>query len=126
MRVMLAAVCFFLSGGIAGAQVSSPADPDKSSQSTGRTVTPEEKGQLQPQGWTGPIEHINLVYYCRPAAGLTSLRTDDPTMRWLGTAAIETNLPVAPDVETMPAALADDVRALALDALRVAAEAHSS
>ena len=23
---------------------------------TGRTTAPEDKGQLQPQGWTGPIE----------------------------------------------------------------------
>jgi hypothetical protein len=29
--------------------------PDKSEYSTGRTGTPETKGQLQPQGWTGPI-----------------------------------------------------------------------
>jgi hypothetical protein len=28
---------------------------DKSEYSTGRTGTPETKGQLQPQGWTGPI-----------------------------------------------------------------------
>ena len=36
-----------------------PVAPDKASeaaQSTGRTVTPETKGQLQPQGWTGPID----------------------------------------------------------------------
>lgn len=29
---------------------------DKSEYSTGRTQTPETKGQKQPQGWTGPIE----------------------------------------------------------------------
>jgi hypothetical protein len=29
--------------------------PMKSESSTGRTGTPETKGQLQPQGWTGPI-----------------------------------------------------------------------
>ena len=29
---------------------------DKSVYSTGRTQTPETKGQKQPQGWTGPIE----------------------------------------------------------------------
>lgn len=29
---------------------------DKSEYSTGRTVSPETKGQLQPQGWTGPLE----------------------------------------------------------------------
>jgi hypothetical protein len=56
MRIMLAAVCFVFSAGMAGAQVSSPDNSDKSSPSTGKTVTPETKGQLQPQGWTGPIE----------------------------------------------------------------------
>lgn len=29
--------------------------PGDSPQSTGRTVLPDNKGQLQPQGWTGPI-----------------------------------------------------------------------
>ena len=57
MRVSLVVICLILSAGMALAQ---PAEPDKSvdqkAQSTGRTVLPEEKGQLQPQGWTGPIE----------------------------------------------------------------------
>lgn len=70
-------------------------------------------------GWTGRIEHIDLVYYCRPAADLSRLRTDDPTMRWLDAASIRANAPVAPDPGTKPVRLADDVRALALDALRV-------
>jgi len=29
--------------------------PGDSTYSTGRTVLPDKKGQLQPQGWTGPI-----------------------------------------------------------------------
>jgi hypothetical protein len=43
-----------LPAGIAGAQT---AQPDKGSlkQPTGSTA-PEAKGQLQPQGWTGPID----------------------------------------------------------------------
>jgi hypothetical protein len=56
MRTMLAAVCFTCSVGFAEAQVSNPGNPDKSTDTTGRTATPEPKGQLQPQGWTGPIE----------------------------------------------------------------------
>jgi hypothetical protein len=28
---------------------------EKPESSTGRTIAPETKGQLQPQGWTGPI-----------------------------------------------------------------------
>lgn len=57
MRVSLVFICLISSAGIALAQ---PAAPDKGvdqkAQSTGRTILPEEKGQLQPQGWTGPIE----------------------------------------------------------------------
>lgn len=69
-------------------------------------------------GWTGPVEHIDLVYYTRPRDGIGGLRTDDPTMRWLDAAAIELNAATAPDAGTRPAALAEDVRLLALDALR--------
>ena len=35
------------------AQNTTPADKPESS--TGRTLTPETKGQKQPQGWSGPI-----------------------------------------------------------------------
>ncbi len=57
MRIMLAAVCLTCSVGMAEAQVSGAGNPDnKSTHSTGRTVTPETKGTLQPQGWTGPTE----------------------------------------------------------------------
>jgi len=57
MRVILVAFCLISSVAMASAQT--PA-PDKSTEppaeSTGRTVSPETKGQLQPQGWTGPLE----------------------------------------------------------------------
>lgn len=78
-------------------------------------------GAARRAGWDGPVEHIDLVYYTRPIAGLTRLRTDDPTMRWLDAAEIETNRPMAPEAGASPAALPDDVRVLALDAIRVAA-----
>ena len=56
MRIALIAVCFVSSAGMAWAQAL-PVNKtvDKPESSTGRTVTPETKGQLQPQGWTGPI-----------------------------------------------------------------------
>lgn len=50
MRVQLASICLVLSGGLAIAQPARPADDAP----TGRSA-PEDKGQLQPQGWTGPI-----------------------------------------------------------------------
>ena len=53
MRIILiATICWALSCGFAIAQ----ADPKKDvNTATGRSAT-EEKGQLQPQGWTGPLE----------------------------------------------------------------------
>src|SRR3569623_1183486 len=57
MRLALILACLASSGGIVVAQTGSdPKQPNKSDYSTGRTMTPEDKGQLQPQGWTGPIE----------------------------------------------------------------------
>ncbi len=57
MRLVLIAFCFISSVVMASAQTSAPdKSVDPSAHSTGRTVTPETKGQLQPQGWTGPIE----------------------------------------------------------------------
>jgi hypothetical protein len=57
MRLALIVACLASSGSIVVAQTSSdPKQPDKSDYSTGRTTTPENKGQLQPQGWTGPTE----------------------------------------------------------------------
>jgi hypothetical protein len=50
MRIILiAAICWALSCGFAIAQT------DPKDMATGRSA-PEEKGQLQPQGWTGPLE----------------------------------------------------------------------
>ncbi|WP_156917861.1 hypothetical protein [Bradyrhizobium sp. Cp5.3] len=53
MRIILiTTICWALSCGCATAQ----ADPKKDLNSpTGRSA-PEEKGQLQPQGWTGPLD----------------------------------------------------------------------
>jgi hypothetical protein len=56
MRIALIAVCFVSSTGMAWAQaLPENKNADKPESSTGRTVTPETKGQLQPEGWTGPI-----------------------------------------------------------------------
>jgi hypothetical protein len=53
MRVMLAALCLVV--GVAGASAQATNPPPDSPQSTGRTVLPDTKGQMQPQGPTGPI-----------------------------------------------------------------------
>ena len=63
MRIALIAVCFVSSAGMAWAQaLPENKTADKPESSIGRTVTPETKGQLQPQGWTGPIN-------TKPASG---------------------------------------------------------
>jgi hypothetical protein len=57
MRLILAALYLATCASIASAQTKSEEkQPTDSQQSTGRTVLPDDnKGQLQPQGWTGPI-----------------------------------------------------------------------
>jgi hypothetical protein len=58
MRLALAALGLVAFISTATAQVKSEdKQPGDSSHSTGRTVLPDDsKGQLQPQGWTGPID----------------------------------------------------------------------
>ena len=52
----LAAFCLFICMTAATAQTQSEdKKPGDSPQSTGRAVLPDNKGQLQPQGWTGPL-----------------------------------------------------------------------
>jgi hypothetical protein len=57
MRATFVAFCFTVCALSATAQIQSEdKKPDDSRHSTGRTVLPDNnKGQLQPQGWTGPI-----------------------------------------------------------------------
>jgi hypothetical protein len=51
MRILIAAICLALSYGFAAAQT----DKKDIDTTTGRSA-PEEKGTLQPQGWTGPLD----------------------------------------------------------------------
>ena len=51
MRIMITAICLMFSCGFAAAQ----AENTDVNTTTGRSP-PEEKGQLQPQGWTGPLD----------------------------------------------------------------------
>jgi hypothetical protein len=64
MRIVLATACLISFVNIADAQTTQPSDPKSSEtksgetkdseHSTGRTLSPDAKGQWQPQGWTGP------------------------------------------------------------------------
>lgn len=55
MRAALVMICLVSLSGMASAQTVTPNNAAESKESNGRTVTPETKGQVQPQGWTGPI-----------------------------------------------------------------------
>lgn len=77
-------------------------------------------------GWTGPVEHIDLVYYCRPREGLEGLRTDDQSFRWLTVEEVKANRPAAPAEGMEPRAMPDDVRELALDAIHAASVPRDS
>jgi hypothetical protein len=56
MRVSLSAFCLVIWATSVTAQTKSEdKKPGDSTYSTGRTVLPDNKGQLQPQGWTGPL-----------------------------------------------------------------------
>jgi hypothetical protein len=60
MPIALAAVYLAFCAGIAFAQTQPERNPSTDSpHSTGRTVLPETKGQMQPQGRTGPIDTTN-------------------------------------------------------------------
>ncbi len=67
-------------------------------------------------------EHIDLIYFCRPVAGIAALARDrDPTLRWLGAAALQTATPLSPAADEPPTAVSEDVRVLgraAIDAAR--------
>jgi 8-oxo-dGTP pyrophosphatase MutT (NUDIX family) len=65
-------------------------------------------------------EHIDLIYFCRPK-GVLPEAFEDPTIRWLDARQLEENAPLAPAAALPPARIPDDVRALALEALRRAA-----
>lgn len=58
MRILVAlCVCLILNCSMAIAQSrEEPKQSNDSDWSTGRTVLPENRGQLQPQGWTGPLD----------------------------------------------------------------------
>jgi len=55
MRIVLASACLISFVSLAAAQTTKPADTKDSEHSTGRTLSPDAQGQMQPQGWTGPI-----------------------------------------------------------------------
>jgi hypothetical protein len=54
--VSLAAFCLVIWATSVTAQTNEDKKPGDSPHSTGRTVLPDNKGQLQPQGWTGPLD----------------------------------------------------------------------
>jgi 8-oxo-dGTP diphosphatase len=71
-------------------------------------------------------EHIDLIYFCRPVAGADKLAAHpDRTIRWVSAREIEENEPVSPLDGLPPERIPDDVRSLALAALRQEANVQS-
>jgi hypothetical protein len=57
MPLSLSALCLVVWATSVTAQIKNEdKKPGDSPYSTGRTVLPDNKGQLQPQGWTGPLD----------------------------------------------------------------------
>lgn len=66
-------------------------------------------------------EHIDLIYFCRPARGIDSLAIErDPTLRWLDETDLTRNAPIAPSAEDAAAEVPLDVRTLSIAAIRAA------
>lgn len=67
-------------------------------------------------------QHIDLIYFCRPAGGVDPINAHpDPTIRWVSRAELERNEPVPPMPGMDAAPIPDDVRALARAAIERAA-----
>lgn len=79
-------------------------------------------GAAQRAGWPGPVDHIDLVYYCRPVAGLDGFDPGAEIMHWVSAADLEADLPLAGEPGQPPTRIPEDVRILGLDALRLAAQ----
>ena len=63
-------------------------------------------------------QHIDLIYFCRPAGSLRGLSSHpDATIRWVSRSELERNEPVSPMPGVSPEALPADVRVLALAAM---------
>ncbi len=67
-------------------------------------------------------EHIDLIYFCRPLS-TPPATFDNPTFRWLDLAELEANEPLSPAPGLPPVGVPEDVRLLALEALRRAVPA---
>jgi 8-oxo-dGTP diphosphatase len=62
-------------------------------------------------------EHIDLIYFVRPFVDPPATFSD-PTIRWLDAASLSANAPIAPLPGEPPTQVPEDVRALALEAIR--------
>lgn len=71
--------------------------------------------------WTGPVEHIDSVYYCRPVAGIDSFDAGGRTVHWLTAEELHADQPLAVPGDDESPRVPEDVRVLALAALGAAA-----
>jgi ADP-ribose pyrophosphatase YjhB (NUDIX family) len=70
-----------------------------------------------------PHQHIDLIYFCRPRDGGAHAPTADDSFTWVTEDQLRRNEPLPLPGRNEKAPVADDVRALALEAIRVGREA---
>ena len=63
-------------------------------------------------------QHIDLIYFVRPADGAEHATVDDPTLRWVSAAELRENGPLEVRGRGHSEAVREDVRTLALAAIR--------
>ena len=74
-----------------------------------------------------PHQHIDLIYFCRPRDGeATKPPSADETLTWVSEAQLERNEPLPLASCGLDIPVADDVRALALAAIRIERELAGS
>lgn len=71
-----------------------------------------------------PHKHIDLIYFTHPLTGAAHTTVNDPTLRWVTEAELTENAPLDVAGCGASAAIPEDVRQLALAAIKAAAGMH--
>lgn len=72
-----------------------------------------------------PHQHVDLIYFCRPVAGVGRQTVNDPTLRWVSEAVLRENGALDVAGCGVSAAIPEDVRQLALVAIETVGRAAS-
>jgi len=67
-----------------------------------------------------PHKHMDLIYFCRPANNVSLRPPEGAMVTWVGEKALHSNQPIGLPASGISAPVNDDVRMLALAAIRLA------